>query len=145
MQLGHIGLNVTDAEVSRDFFVAALGLEVMHESGEADRRCVFLGRGGEVSLTLWQQSAGRWLANQPGLHHLAWQVEDMDEVRAVEARLRAMGATLLRDGIVPHSEGGDSGGIFFEAPDGLRIEVFAAQGAGEFAAPTPGHSSCGFF
>lgn len=145
MQLGHIGLNVTDADASRDFFVAALGLEVLHESRETGRRYVFLGRGGEVSLTLWQQSTGRWFATQPGLHHLAWQVESMDEVRATEARLRAMGTPLLSDGIVAHAEGAQSGGIFFEAPDGLRLEVFAAQGAGDLQAPTPGHSSCGFF
>lgn len=145
MQLGHIGLNVTNAELSRDFFVAALELEVLHESSEAGRRYVFLGRSGEISLTLWQQSTGRYFSTQPGLHHLAWQAESMDEVRAVEARVRALGAPLLYDGIVPHAEGASSGGVFFEAPDGLRIEVFAPQGVGELDAPTPGHSSCGFF
>ena len=145
MQLGHIGLNVTDADVSRDFFVAALGLEVVHESHEENRRYVFLGCDGDVSLTLWQQSAGRWSASAPGLHHLAWQVESLDEVRAVEARVRALKTPLIYDGIVPQSEGSSAGALFFESPDGMRIEVFAPHGMDEMDAPAPGHSSCGFF
>ena len=38
------------------------------------------------------------------------------------------GLRLYHDGIVPHSEGASSGGIFFEDPDGIRLEIFTGAG-----------------
>ncbi len=69
----------------------------------------------------------------------------MDEVRAAEARLNSRGAKFIYDGIVPHAEGRPSGGIFFEDPDGVRLEIFAALGAEGEHAPTGEAPSCGFF
>ena len=69
----------------------------------------------------------------------------MDEVRSAEKRLLAAGCTFIYEGPVPHAEGRDSGGIFFEDPDGTRMEIFAASGAAELEAPTGAAPSCGFF
>lgn len=38
----------------------------------------------------------------------------------------------------PHAEGAQSGGVFFEDPDGIRLEIYAPNGAGDQTAPTPG-------
>src|SRR6185295_17356371 len=92
------------------------------------RRFVLLGDGERLVLTLWQQSAGRFAANQPGLHHLSFQAGSLAEVRAFEERLRALGARFLYDGIVRHMEGVDSGGVYFEDPDGIRLEIFSPNG-----------------
>lgn len=144
-QTGHIGLNVTDMERSRAFYQSVFGFQVMGEGNEPERRFLFLGDGGRLVLTLWQQSEGRFAPGCPGLHHLSFQVEDIVKVREAEQRLHSLGAHIYHSGIVPHSEGAQSGGVFFEDPDGTRLEIYAPTGAGESTAPTPGAPTCGFF
>lgn len=146
LRTGHVGLNVSDVARARLFYAAALGLQVQEESSADGRRFAFLGDGERLVLTLWEQSAGRFSAATPGLHHLSFEVDDIADVQAAEQRLRGLGATLLYDGIVPHGEGASSGGIFFEDPDGIRLEIYARRGAAAHGdAPTPGAPSCGFF
>jgi lactoylglutathione lyase len=144
-QAGHIGLNVSDLERSTQFYQQVFGFELLGESRKAGQQFAFLAQDGRLVLTLWQQSEGRFATDQPGLHHLSFQVDTIDEVRAVEDRLRTLGAPLLYDGIVPHSEGAASGGVFFIDPDGIRLEIYSPTGASSLAAPTADAPSCGFF
>jgi len=144
-QTGHVGLNVTDVHRSQEFYQDVFGFQVMHHSHEQGRKFTFLGEDGALVLTLWQQSQGQFPTHQPGLHHLSFQVKDISDVREAERKLRARGAHVFHDGIVPHSEGGASGGVFFTDPDGIRLEIFAPSGAEGQAAPTPGAPTCGFF
>lgn len=145
LRTGHVGLNVTDLDRSVSFYVRLLDLEVLRQSHDPRRRYAFLGRDGTPLLTLWQQSDGRFAAVRPGLHHLSFQVPDIETVRRAETTLRELGATLIYDGIVPHDEGAQSGGVFFEDPDGIRLEIYAPTGAGDAHAPTPEAPTCGFF
>ena len=145
VQTGHVGLNVTDLARSVRFYNEIFGLEVLKESDAAGRRFAFLGAGQKTVLTLWEQSEGRFNASAPGLHHLSFRVEGIDAVREVERKVRAAGARLIYDGVVPHAEGADSGGLFFEDPDGTRLEVFTPAGVGAAHAPVAGAPSCGFF
>ncbi|GAA2630517.1 VOC family protein [Actinomadura fulvescens] len=142
---GHVGLNVTDLGRSGDFYRRVLGLETLGESAEGDRRYAFLGLDGKLLITLWQQSDGRFATALPGLHHLAFQVPDIEDVRRAEATLRELGATLFHDGVVAHREGAQSGGVFFEDPDGIRLEIYAPTGAGDRPAPAKSAPTCGFF
>jgi lactoylglutathione lyase len=142
---GHVGLNVADIDRSWRFYEAAFGFRTLLQSDEPDRRFVFLGDGDTLVLTLWQQSAGRFDRAQPGLHHLSFQVDSVAEVRACERRLRELGATFLHDGLVAHAEGAASGGVFFEDPDGIRLEIFTPLGLDEFPAPANDAPTCGFF
>jgi catechol 2,3-dioxygenase-like lactoylglutathione lyase family enzyme len=145
IQTGHIGLSVSELARSRDFYCRAFGFKVITESLESGREFAFLGSDKVLVLTLWQQSTGRFNARQSGLHHLAFQVATIDDVRRAEARLRDMQVPLLYDGIVSHGEGAESGGIYFEDPDGIRLEISAPDAGQHHAAPTPGAPSCGFF
>ena len=145
IQTGHIGLNVGDLARSKQFYQQVFGFEVLGESLAVGRQFAFLGQNGTPILTLWQQSAGRFATHHVGLHHLAFQVGTIDDVRAFEARLRALGTPFLYDGVVPHAEGADSGGVFFEDPDGIRLEIYSPTGAHGLAAPTADAPSCGFF
>ncbi|WP_031077033.1 VOC family protein [Streptomyces sp. NRRL WC-3742] len=147
LQTGHVGLNVTDVARSIDFYRAVLGLEVTHEGTEADRRFALLGRDGRLVVTLWQQSEGTFATGTPGLHHLSFEVENLDEVRTAEAVLRDLGAEFAYDGVVPHGEGSASGGVFFTDPDGIRLEIYTRSGVDETdaVAPTSDAPTCGFF
>ncbi|MGW3497929.1 VOC family protein [Streptomyces sp. NPDC001020] len=145
LQTGHIGLNVTDLDRSRDFYQQVFGFEVLSEGKEGEQRWAFLGRQGKLLVTLWQQSEGGFAADRAGLHHLSFQVDTIEEVRSAEQVLRGLNATFAYDGVVPHGEGAASGGIFFTDPDGIRLEIYAPTGAD--AAPAPGGAAptCGFF
>ncbi|MGP3958973.1 VOC family protein [Nonomuraea sp. 3N208] len=144
-QTGHIGLNVTDLDKSKEFYRRIFGFTVAGESQQDDRRYAFLAQDGTLVLTLWQQSAGRFATALPGLHHLSFQVADLAAVRRAEAVIREIGATLHHDGIVPHGEGASSGGVFFEDPDGIRLEIYAPDAASDRPAPTSSAPTCGFF
>ncbi|MEV4096906.1 VOC family protein [Streptosporangium saharense] len=145
LQTGHVGLNVTDLARSIAFYRRVFGFEVLGEQSEGDRRFAFLGLDGTLLVTLWQQSGGVFPVDRPGLHHLSFQVPDIEAVRRTEATLRELGAELVYDGVVPHGEGASSGGVFFTDPDGIRLEVYAPSGADTAPAPTQGAPTCGFF
>jgi lactoylglutathione lyase len=142
---GHVGLNVTDLARSTEFYRKVFGFDVIGEQTGGDRRFAFLGRDGALLVTLWQQSGGRFPVDRPGLHHLSFQVPDIDAVRRAEATLRDLDVEVLHDGIVAHGEGASSGGVFFTDPDGIRLEIYAPAGADTAPAPTPGAPTCGFF
>lgn len=143
---GHVGLNVTDLPRAKRFYTEVFGLEIVGESADPAKPFAFLGVGSDIVLTLWQQSSGDFAAGRPGLHHLAFRAESVEQVQEAERRLRALGARVHHEGIVPHAEGRDSGGLFFEDPDGIRLEIFAASGVGALAhAPHGAAPTCGFF
>lgn len=145
LKTGHIGLNVSDLDRSVDFYRKAFGFEQLAASTENSKRWAFLGRSGNLVITLWQQSNGAFSAETPGLHHLSFQVDTIEQVRAVEAVLREMSVNFAHDGIVAHGEGVASGGIFFADPDGIRLEVYAPTGAESAPAPSGAAPTCGFF
>ena len=142
---GHVGLSVTDLDRSLPFYRDVLELEVMQVSADADRRFAFLGAAGRLFLTLWQQGTGAFDARPAGLHHLAFQVPTLEAVRGVEAKLGARGITPRYDGVVPHGEGAESAALYFDDPDGIRLEIYSPTGGAGLAAPTAGAPSCGFF
>ena len=137
---GHVGLNVSDLDRSVEFYAGIFGWSL---KGRGDGYA-FLGDDSRLVLTLWQQSAGSFATDRPGLHHLSFEVDSVDEVSAAEARVREAGAVLHHDGIVAHREGASSGGIFFEDPDGIRLEIFTGAGASG-TAPSGDAPTCGFF
>lgn len=142
---GHIGLNVTDLDRSLGFYRDVLGFGVIGEGKEEDRRYAFLGDGGRPVLTLWQQAQGSYDTDRAGLHHLALEVDTLDQVRTYETALRDYGVEFAHDGVVAHHEGAASGGIFFHDPDGTRLEIYAPSGAEEAPAPSESAPTCGFF
>ena len=142
---GHIGLNVTELSRSIDFYSRVFGLQVQHESRQPGREFGLLTDGQRLVLTLWQQADKAFDKTGAGLHHLSFEVESSDIVYRAESELKKLGATFLHDGVVAHSEGADSGGIFFADPDGNRLEIYAKSGIKGHPSATPHAPSCGFF
>jgi lactoylglutathione lyase len=142
--IGHIGLNVKEIHRSTRFYGNIFGYELMGESHDNGNHFAFLGKDAQVKLTLWQQSSEGFNKNISGLHHLAFQLDSMDQVEDFQRKLKGLGVKFIYDGIVPHAEGTQSGGIYFEDPDGIRLEVYAATGADKYVAPSAA-PSCGFF
>lgn len=145
LQTGHVGLNVSDLDRSKAFYQQVFGLEILQEGTDAEQRWVFLTRDGKLLVTLFQQSTGTFSTSTPGLHHLSFQVDSVEQVRAAEEIVRRLGAPIFHDGLVAHAEGADSGGLFFADPDGIRLEIFAPAGLSGSPAPTGEAPTCGFF
>jgi catechol 2,3-dioxygenase-like lactoylglutathione lyase family enzyme len=149
LRTGHVGINVTDIDRSVAFYRDVLGLTVLGGSAPGtapERRAAQLGKDGALVLTLWQQAAAPHATDRAGLHHLSFEVDTLDEVRAAEWSLKERGATFHHDGVVLHGEGRDSGGIFFTDPDGTRLEIYTRSGvAGAGTAPFTDAPTCGFF
>jgi lactoylglutathione lyase len=142
---GHIGLNVNDLARSKRFYQDVFGFNVAAESSDGERAFAFLTQNNTLVLTLWQQSDGLFAANKAGLHHLSFQVDSIEQVKEAEQRLRQLGAVIHYGGVTAHAEGADSGGVYFEDPDGIRLEIFAPTGVGQSPAPESGAPACGFF
>ncbi|GAA4392871.1 VOC family protein [Actinomadura verrucosospora] len=145
LQTGHVGLNVNDLDRSLPFYLRVFGLQVQARGDEPGRRWAFLGRDGRLVLTLWEQSDTVFATRSAGLHHLSFQVETIEEVRAAEQVLHDLDAAFAHDGVVPHGEGASSGGVFFTDPDGTRLEIYAPSGADTAPAPSGAAPTCGFF
>jgi lactoylglutathione lyase len=142
---GHVGLNVTDLNRSIEFYRSVFGFDVIaHSTGEG-REYAFLGRVDQLVLTLWQQSSDHFASDRPGLHHLAFNVPSLRDVESAMVRLKELDVPLIYDTVVAHLPGASSGGVFFEDPDGIRIEICTAEGLESHPSLEPGEPSCGFF
>lgn len=144
LSTGHVGLNVVDLDRSVAFYAGVFGWDVLQQ-GDSPKPFAFLGDEVTLFVTLWQQATGGFPTDRAGLHHLSFEVTDIADVEATEARVRELGARIHHGGIVPHGEGASSGGIFFEDPDGTRLEVYAPSGADMAPAPAGTAPTCGFF
>ena len=119
MKLGHINLFVRDADVSRAWYKKILNL---HEYHYAPGRAVFFSADKEMSheVALMQVGPDAPLRGegQVGLNHMAWMVEDLDQLKDAYHRLKEHGVKI--DHISDH---GLSLGIYFRDPDGHGVEI----------------------
>ena len=118
-KLGHVVLSVRNAEASRDFYTKTLGLKVSYE--DLSRGAVFLSFGREHhDLALFQMATGAPPdATQPGLHHVAWQLGDFEELRQAYRELKAMGFA-----VESTAEHNVTRSVYFPDPDGNRVELY---------------------
>jgi catechol 2,3-dioxygenase len=119
MKLGHVNLYVRDAAASREWYTKVLGLHTYHF---VPGRAAFLSADKEMSheVALMEVGPGAPLQEpgQVGLNHMAWMVENLDQLKDAYQRLKDNDVRL--QAIVDH---GLSLGIYFKDPDGNGLEV----------------------
>src|SRR3954451_14702837 len=96
-RIHHLGLTVTDVDASARWYVAVLGFRRVGDYASPDgaRRKVFMRHDGfPARLAICQHAApgpDRFEEPGAGLDHVACGVDDADELRAWESRLRGHG------------------------------------------------------
>ncbi|KLD63755.1 VOC family protein [Dyella japonica] len=121
--IDHVGLTVSDIELSRAFFVQCLGWRVV--GGNPGYPAVFVSDGTSV-LTLWQvdgadghQSFDR--RKNIGLHHVALKVASEEALHALFARVAGWPGVEVE---FPPEAVGNLGNMhgFVREPGGTRVE-----------------------
>ena len=110
--LGHVHLQVGDIGVARDFYVDALGFEVMSDVGSA----LFISAGGyhhHVAVNTWGTAGAGPRAAALGLGQVNLDLPTPDDVDALRERLTAHRVPVRHDGAV----------LRFDDPWGTLIQV----------------------
>ncbi len=128
MHLGHVNIYVRNAERSRQWYEAVLGLHTYHNRpGRAAFMSADKEMSHEVALMQLGDDAPGPARGQVGLNHMAWMVDSLDDLAVAYQRLKANDVTI--DAIVDH---GISLGIYFRDPDGNGLEVSYEQPRSEW-------------
>lgn len=130
----HIDLNVTDLEAARAVYgpvLEYLGYTRVKDSGgyEWDLKGQE-GRGASIGLRLCdpQEAGHRHHRYAPGLHHLAWRAESRADVDRLHDLLVEHGIKVLDPPAHYPEYSGDYYAVFFEDPDGMKLELTFAPG-----------------
>lgn len=123
--LHHLELYVTDLEVSVPFWGWLLTELGWSPYQEWDEGCSY--HHGDMYIALVEAPA--WGAEldrrSVGLNHVAFHADSPAEVDGLTERLRANGVRILYTDRHPYAGGTDHYAVFFEDPDGLKVEVVA--------------------
>jgi catechol-2,3-dioxygenase len=120
-RLNHAVLWVRDAPTSAEFYTRVLGFEAVATMGN---QAVFLRADGSTNdhdLGLFSVGQRPQPPSQsPGLYHLAWQVNTIEDLAALRAKLIDAGA------FAGESDHGVSKSLYAHDPDGIEFEVMWA-------------------
>jgi catechol-2,3-dioxygenase len=119
-RLNHAVLYVRDARRAASFYEEAFGFEVVGAYG--DGAAVFLRAANtenhhDLGLFSLGAEAPPPQPGRVGLYHLAWQVDTINDLAEMRARLLQMGA------LVGESDHGVSKSLYAKDPDGNEFEV----------------------
>ncbi|MEI9853024.1 MAG: VOC family protein [Sphingomonas sp.] len=130
----HIDLNVSDLQASRDVYgpvLEFLGYTPVKD-GDGCEWDLRIGEGRGASLGLRQcdpaEAGHRHRRYAPGLHHLAWRAESRGDVDRLHALLVERGIAVLDPPAHYPQYSGDYYAVFFEDPDGMKLELVFAPG-----------------
>jgi catechol 2,3-dioxygenase len=123
LKLGHLVLSVRDCVRSRDFYTQKLGMKISSE--KLDRGQVFLTIGEEHHvLALFQRATlDPPTPDQPGIRHIAFQLDNFEQVQTAYNELTAAGIP-----VESASQDGITRGIYVRDPDNNCVELFCNRG-----------------
>lgn len=109
--IDHVVLWVNDLERSKRFYMDLLGMRMAHEAdGRAFLKC------GEQQVALFDVKHGpKRTKGDTEMNHMALRMEPAS-YEAVKARLEA-------DGIAAYGRPGDATCVYFDDPDGHRLQL----------------------
>ncbi|MBE0370705.1 VOC family protein [Pseudoalteromonas aurantia] len=127
--VNHVGLTVSDLELSKAFFVDQLGFKV---NGHDTTYPAYFLSNEHVMVTLWQVVAP--LSMQPfnrknnvGLHHLAFNVSSVAQLNALHERFKTLKNMKIE--FAPELLGkGPTQHMMIREPSGNRIEFIVRSG-----------------
>jgi lactoylglutathione lyase len=120
-KLEHVGVMVSDLEVSIDFYEKVLGLDLLDRfAANESTGLAFLGdrASGQVIVELICGKVNRF-PDEGKVHHIAFTVDHIEE--EIE-RLRSLKVHFTNDEFSTLANG--SKYIFFKGPDGETLELF---------------------
>jgi methylmalonyl-CoA epimerase len=124
-KIDHIGIAVSDLESAKRFYEEALGLRVTREETLDEMKIAFLPIG-EVNLELIQSTTdegviAKFIAKRgEGVHHIAYQVED---VSSVLDALKAQGIKVVDDAPRPGAHGTEVAFVHPKSTHGVLTEL----------------------
>ncbi|MCW3834631.1 VOC family protein [Sphingomonas canadensis] len=132
----HVDLNVGDLAASRRVYglvLEFLGYTMVKDTArgcEWDLRGPGEGRGASLGLRQCDPGEAGHAHRRyaPGLHHLAWRAESRADVDRLHALLVAGGVPVLDPPAHYPEYSGDYYAVFFEDPDGIKLELVYAPG-----------------
>ena len=122
-RLNHAVLYVRDLRRSVDFYSSVLGFRLVADMAELPGAAFLQASGSsndhdlglfEIGAAAGASGAGR---STVGLYHLAWEVDTLAELQAVEKRLAGAGA------LVGASDHSTTKALYGADPDGIEFEV----------------------
>ena len=127
-KISHIAIIVSDLESSLAFWRDTLGLPLTHTEEVASQESVvaFLPTGeSKVELvrpTTDSSGAAKFLARRgPGLHHVAFEVDNLEEMLA---QLKEKGVRLINETPVAAAGGHRAAFIHPESANGVLVELY---------------------
>ncbi|WP_419955577.1 VOC family protein [Neobacillus niacini] len=123
-KLEHVGVMVSDMEVSIDFYQNVLGLDLLDRfAANETTGLAFLGNceSGQVIVELINGKDNRF-PDEGKVHHIAFTVDHIEEEME---RLRKLKVPFANEEISTLANG--SKYIFFKGPDGETLELFQPQ------------------
>jgi catechol 2,3-dioxygenase-like lactoylglutathione lyase family enzyme len=126
----HLDLTVVDPKTSRPFYEAVLGFMGYRVSYEEEGRATdFDLRSAEgafcsIGIRIGEGPNATRAHDRysPGLHHVAWQAESREDVDALYALLKRVGAAVTDPPADYPQYGEGYYAVFFSDPDGLKLE-----------------------
>ena len=130
----HLDLNVTDLEASKRVYGPVLEflgyVQAKDEGGYEWDLKIGEGRGASLGLRPCDPALKGHVHQRyaPGFHHLAWRADSRDDVDRLHALLVEKGIKVLDPPAHYPEYSGDYYAVFFEDPDGMKLELVYAPG-----------------
>ena len=133
--IAHVMLCAGDFERSRAFYRRLLPFLGLHPLIDTDER--YYAIGGRTAFGVQRpdpaHAGERFAQGRCGLHHVCFRARSREDVDAVHALVRELGAAIVH---APEEAGFAPGyySVLFEDPDGVRLEVNFVPGKGHLEA-----------
>jgi len=132
--LHHIDLSVKDVAASKAVYGLVLEFLGYRLVTDKPRQCEWdlgpEGHGASLGIKACapEEASHAHRRYAPGLHHLAWRAASRDDVDRLHALLVEQGVPVLDPPAHYPEYSGDYYAVFFEDPDGIKLELVHAPG-----------------